>query len=138
MSIPLLAAMARQEGAIDKTGAPILSNRPGRNNNPGDIEYGMFARSHGATGSDGRFATFACMADGYRCMAALLQQPLYKGQTIRVVVYEWLGYKAADAAAHKGTPNEPGNYPEIYIRNVCQMSGLPDSEIIDTHLEIPA
>lgn len=35
-----------------------------RNNNPGNIEYGKFARSMGAVGSDGRFAVFPTDAMG--------------------------------------------------------------------------
>ena len=43
-----------------------------RNNNPGNIEYGDFARSRGATGTDGRFATFATPEDGIRALSDLL------------------------------------------------------------------
>lgn len=136
--IPFLQAMARQEGAIDSHGNRIVTNRAGKNNNPGDIEYGAFTHAHGASGTDGRFAIFPDMKSGFQCMAALLQQPLYKGMSIRVTIYEWLGYKRRDAELRAGIPNEPGNYPEQYIHNVSTWTGLPDSEIIDSHLEIPS
>jgi hypothetical protein len=43
-----------------------------RNNNPGNIEFGSFAKKYGATGSDGRFAIFPTMVDGIRAIAELL------------------------------------------------------------------
>jgi nucleoid-associated protein YgaU len=42
-----------------------------RNNNPGNIEYGKFARSMGATGSDGRFAKFPTPEQGIKALGAL-------------------------------------------------------------------
>jgi len=53
-----------------------------RNNNPGNIEYGPFAREHGATGVEaaGRFATFASAQEGLNAGAALLRK--YGGQGI--------------------------------------------------------
>ena len=48
-----------------------MASRGIRNNNPGNIEYGPFARSHGATGSDGRFAIFPTPEQGIRAIAAL-------------------------------------------------------------------
>jgi hypothetical protein len=44
-----------------------------RNNNPGNIEYGPFAKSHGATGTDGRFAIFPDSATGVSAIASLLK-----------------------------------------------------------------
>ncbi len=41
-------------------------SRSWRNNNPGNIEYGPFARSMGATGTDGRFAKFPSYEAGRR------------------------------------------------------------------------
>lgn len=49
-----------------------------RNNNPGNIEYGPWARAHGATGSDGRFAMFATPEDGIAAIYAL--QGVYENQ----------------------------------------------------------
>lgn len=49
-----------------------------RNNNPGNIEYGDFARSRGATGSDGRFAIFPTPEQGIAAIRDL--QEIYEGQ----------------------------------------------------------
>jgi len=46
--------------------------RAWRNNNPGNIEYGDFARSMGAVGSDGRFAVFPNYEAGRRAKERLL------------------------------------------------------------------
>lgn len=44
-----------------------------RNNNPGNIEFGPFARQAGAVGSDGRFAVFPDMNAGKHAMVRLLR-----------------------------------------------------------------
>lgn len=46
--------------------------RSWRNNNPGNIEYGNFARANGAVGTDGRFAVFPTYAAGRAAKAALI------------------------------------------------------------------
>lgn len=61
-----------------------------RNNNPGNIESGSFANSHGATGTDGRFAIFPDKETGSRAMDALLGQYGKKGiNTIDGIVRKW-------------------------------------------------
>ena len=79
----LLRAMARQEGTF------LQGTRPQRDNNPGDIEYGAFARAHGAIGSDGRFAIFPDMATGFQAMAALLSSPSYRKLTLGEALHRW-------------------------------------------------
>lgn len=57
--------------------------RAWRNNNPGNIEYGKFAKSQGAVGSDGRFAVFPSYEDGRKAKEKLLFETSgYKGKTI--------------------------------------------------------
>jgi hypothetical protein len=53
--------VTRQDGA-----------RNWRNNNPGNIEYGEFAKKHGAIGSDGRFAIFPDYASGRAAKESLI------------------------------------------------------------------
>ena len=119
-------------------GVLLPGSLPNRNNNPGDIEYGRFARAHGATMADNpRYSRFKSLLDGYRAMQALLQQPAYKGLDIYHAIYEWLGYTKAQADAAVNTPDEPGNYPKVYIANVCEWTGLAPTTIIDDHLELP-
>lgn len=55
-------------GKIEKrTGA-----RNWRNNNPGNIEYGSFAKRFNAIGTDGRFAVFPTYQDGRKAKESLL------------------------------------------------------------------
>jgi hypothetical protein len=81
-----LKAIARQEGFY-KPGS-----RASRNNNPGNIEWGDFARSHGAVGIEEiphgyhvtpRFAHFPDPATGFAAMRALFQTHEYAGSTVR-------------------------------------------------------
>ena len=55
-------------GSFRKVGG----SRSWRNNNPGNMEYGSFAKAHGAIGTDGRFAIFPDEATGQRARAALI------------------------------------------------------------------
>lgn len=58
-------------------------SRNWRNNNPGNIEYGSFARSHGALGTDGRFAVFPSYEAGRAAKESLLfESKGYRGRTI--------------------------------------------------------
>ena len=113
----LLAAMARQEGFF------AAGSRPQKNNNPGDLEYGKFAKAHGAIGTDGRFAIFPDAATGYAAMAALLHSA-YAGMTI-------------EAALNKYAPPVE-NQTNVYLAHVCEWTGLQPTDIISDHLEIPA
>ncbi|MBB3004358.1 hypothetical protein FHX57_006740 [Paraburkholderia tropica] len=61
-----------------------------RNNNPGNIVYGGFAKSMGATGSDGRFAVFQSMDDGIKAAIELLKGYVAKGyDTVRKIISRW-------------------------------------------------
>lgn len=61
-----------------------------RNNNPGNIVYGGFAKSMGATGSDGRFAVFQSMEDGIKAAIELLKGYVAKGyDTVRKIISRW-------------------------------------------------
>ncbi len=53
-----------------------------RNNNPGNIEDGKFARNNGAIGSDGRFAIFPNSDIGWNAMVSLLSNDSYQRLTI--------------------------------------------------------
>jgi hypothetical protein len=57
--------------------------RAWRNNNPGNIEFGPFARSQGAIGTDGRFAVFPTYEAGRAAKEQLLWgSKSYRGMTI--------------------------------------------------------
>jgi hypothetical protein len=61
-----------------------------RNNNPGNIEFGSFAQSFGATGGDPRFAVFPSLDQGVGAMQGLLQSYGRRGfNTIDSIVGRW-------------------------------------------------
>ena len=69
----------RDDVPVAEIGARGKEPRGIRNRNPGNIEYGDFARSMGATGSDGRFAIFSTPEAGVRAQEALLSGSGYLG-----------------------------------------------------------
>ena len=60
----------------------VGGDRNWRNNNPGNIEAGSFADSHGAIGSDGRFAIFPDAQTGMQALQSLLSSDTYQDLTI--------------------------------------------------------
>ena len=58
----------RPDGSIEK----LQGARNWRNNNPGNIEYGQFAKTNGAIGTDGRFAIFPTYSAGRKAKEALI------------------------------------------------------------------
>lgn len=61
----------------------LAGARNWRNNNPGNIEYGKFARSMGAVGTDGRFAVFPTLESGTAAQQHLqFESPAYKNLTV--------------------------------------------------------
>lgn len=94
-------------------GSPGGSRAPRgvRNNNPGNIEYGAFAKSQGAVGSDGRFAVFSSMEEGIAATVTLLQSYVQRGfNTIRTIIGRW-------------APNGENN-TEAYIASVAKKLGI--------------
>ncbi|WP_461342220.1 hypothetical protein [Bradyrhizobium sp.] len=80
-------------------------SRGDRNNNPGNIEDGPFARAHGATGSDGRFAVFPDYATGSAAQEALLAGAGYHGLTLHQFAQR---YAEGSAAWEKTVGGELG------------------------------
>jgi hypothetical protein len=101
--LTLLEAIARMEGWRDP------NSRCRRNHNPGNIERGKFATSHGATSDDGRFAIFPDDATGFAALQALLSGPKYRGLTIAD------GLKLYAPSVENDTNN--------YLQLVCQWTG---------------
>jgi len=91
------AAIAKQKAA-EKTAA----TRGMRNNNPGNIKYGAFARSLGATGQDlGGFAIFPTAQQGIAAIAANLRSYGRKGfDTPSEIAHRW---STTDQAAYTKT-----------------------------------
>jgi hypothetical protein len=104
-----MEAIAREEGFN------VPGTRPNRNNNPGDIEFGEFAKFHGATGGDPRFAIFPDAASGFAAMRALLHL-YYSGLTVAAALNKW------------APPVE--NHTNAYIANVCAWTGLTPETVL--------
>lgn len=99
----------------------VKGDRAMRNNNPGNIEYGKFARSMGAIGTDGRFAVFPTREVGIRAQSGLLFGKNYKDLTL------------ADAISKYAPEFE--NNTAAYAATVAAMSGVS----LDTKMaDIPA
>lgn len=64
-------------------------DRNWRNNNPGNIEYGPFAISMGAVGSDGRFAIFPSEEMGRKAADTLLKGKSYANLNIKDAINKW-------------------------------------------------
>ena len=104
---------AEQDKASGKGGGAGLP-RNMRNNNPGNIEYGDFAKKHGATGSDGRFAIFPDLKTGQDAMASLLMGYAKGGNnTISKIVGKW------SPAGENGAANT-----NAYIADVSKKTGI--------------
>lgn len=104
---------------------PSGGNQPRsiRTNNPGAIEYGPFAQSAGATGSDGRFAIFPDMATGYGAMDRLLGNYGQQGRnTVSSIIERW---------APRSTDN---NSTDAYIAAVSRQLGIDPNTPIPAHL----
>ena len=100
--------------------APAGANLPRnlRNNNPGNIEYGEFAKKHGATGSDGRFAIFPTLQAGQDAQASLLMGYMAQGNnTISKIVSKWA----------PGSENNTG----AYIADVSNKTGIDANSVLD-------
>ena len=97
--------------------------RAWRNNNPGNIEAGNFANSHGAVGSDGRFAVFPTYEAGRAAKGALLfESSSYRDRTI------------ASALNRYAPPSE--NNTNRYTSTVAGAIGVPsDTKLSDLSAE---
>lgn len=116
----LAEAIAREEGF----GVP--NSRSTRNNNPGDLEYGAFAKQYGADRLEtplfhkpARFAHFPSAVEGFAAMRALLKLH-YSGLTIKQMLNKY------------APPVE--NDTNLYIYNVCKWTGLTEDTVIDQYL----
>lgn len=84
-----------------------------RNNNPGNLEFGSFAKRFGAIGTDGRFAVFPNLAAGMKAKEELLfgSNSKYLQLSIRDAIYRY------------APPNE--NNTAAYLNSVLKAVGVP-------------
>lgn len=91
-----------------------------RNNNPGNIEFGPFAKAKGATGSDGRFAIFPSPEAGIAAQESLLLGKGYYGG----------GKKTVSAIINKYAPPSDNNPVSSYVKYVADRAGVkPNQEL---------
>lgn len=91
-----------------------------RNNNPGNIIDGPFAKSlPGYTGSDGKFAKFASLDDGNEAMNRLLQS------------YGNRGINTPNAIINRWAPPSDNNPTNVYAANVAKALGVDPNAQID-------
>ena len=103
------------------------NTRADRNNNPGNIEDGAFARRQpGYAGGDGRFARFASPEHGFSAMQALLGGYLRRGKnTLGDIIGTWAPAKENDTTA--------------YVNHVSRLTGInPNQRIGPEHLAMIA
>lgn len=98
-------------------------SRSWRNNNPGNMEYGEFAKSMGATGSDGRFAIFPDYKTGRQAQEKLLfESKNYRDLTLAQAINRW-------------APSSDGNNTAAYIDALTKGSGVSGDSVMSS---IPA
>lgn len=77
-------------GASGEDGQRMGGSRSWRNRNPGNIEFGPFAKSMGAIGSDGRFAIFPTEEAGRKAQERLLfESKGYRDLTLPQAISKW-------------------------------------------------
>lgn len=96
-------------------------NRNWRNHNPGNIEYGAFAKSHGSVGTDGRFAIFPNYEAGRSAKKDLLfgSGSKYKSLTATEAIDRWAPewVKQKDGTMKHENPNNK-NYKASVLRAI--------------------
>lgn len=108
------------QGAQSRSGVPLTATRGIRNNNPGNLEDGPFARRQpGYAGSDGRFAIFEDAASGIRAQERLLSDHYFgKGiNTVRGIVAKY-------------APASDGNDVSAYADFIAKRAGVSPTDPI--------
>lgn len=114
---PIVSVVEAGEGFItvrrqNGTEERLEGNRASRNNNPGNIQYGEFAKSAGAIGTDGRFAVFPSYEVGRAAKKKLLwDTKSYSGKTIEEAINRY------------APPSE--NDTKSYVKTVSSAVGVP-------------
>lgn len=123
--------IAQNEGfyATDRHGNQV-GNIPQKAHNPGDIEYGDFARRHGATGyvlakGGKKIATFADDNAGWNAAYALLESSGYSSLSPAQQMKKWVhGIKGSSSVAsaagayHSSVSNSTDNSKTVHIGTV--------------------
>jgi hypothetical protein len=131
-----LQAIAREEGFYEP------HSRSGRNNNPGDVNWGAFAQKHGANRIEiippgyneaARFAYFPDEATGFAAMKALLEVPGQFEKLPNGQIHLLEGYAGATVSQclYRYAPPADANDTSSYVKNVCEWVGCQPTDVID-------
>jgi len=94
-----------------------------RNNNPGNLEFGPFARSKGAIGSDGRFAVFPTFDIGSKAKEDLVFGQNYINLSIKNAIARY-------------APESDNNDVNAYVNHIVQSTkASPDTVLKDLTTE---
>lgn len=105
----------------------IGGSRSWRNNNPGNITHGPFAKSHGAIGKDyGGMAVFPTMKAGEKAQDALWDDPKYQALTIREAAKRW---------THHDPPDVQKSYTNALSKAADASPDTPISQLSPDQLE---
>lgn len=116
-------------GRIMRGATGGAGTRADRNNNPGNIEYGDFAKRMGATGSDGRFAIFPDRETGFKAAESLLGGKGYEGLNLGEIGRRWANGDARWAAnVSKATGIPLDTVPNAAQRSQIARTGMPRAE----------
>lgn len=110
----------RDDIAVANIRAGSGQSRGERNNNPGNLEYGDFARRFGATGSDGRFAIFPDFESGVKAQEALLSGKSYLGGGVNTI----------GKIIRRYAPTSDGNNVNNYAAFVTRVTGIPADQAL--------
>lgn len=91
-------------------------SRSYKNNNPGNIKYGDFAKRHGAIGSDGQFAIFRSYQEGRNAQRALWLSEDYRNKPLQAGISRWApdastSYRQSLMSSVSGTKFAPPSSP---------------------------
>jgi peptidoglycan hydrolase-like protein with peptidoglycan-binding domain len=88
-----------------------------RNNNPGNLEFGPFAKSRGAVGTDGRFAVFPTLGAGLKAKEDLVFGKNY----VNLSIYD---------AISKYAPESDNNDVKAYVNHIVQSTNASPNTIL--------
>lgn len=132
---PATAPSSGPETVVSHAGPSSSDPRGIRNNNPGNINFGAWARAHGATGVEagpgGRFATFGNAQAGLDALADLLRSYMARGiDTVAAIIAKYAPAKDHNntAAYVASVAKRLGVDPNAHLdpRNLQQMAGIMD------------
>ena len=106
---------------VDADGRDVLrsgGSRSWRNNNPGNIRKGDFARNAGAIGDDGAFAIFPDFKTGFAALLALLKSAAYAPLTLHDAIFRYAPPAENDSAR--------------YLAFVTERTGIAEDQVVGT------